>query len=120
MLNEQVFQYFGDFVKFCRSVRSIPFHWDGKTRKLFSIKKDRNRTKFAFFGQLLYTTYCVIKSILLRDNPQALNFCVAYAYMIVLNCLIWIPVAIYENNFSYVRNSGFLFYTGYESKLLAK
>lgn len=116
MLNENFFQYYFRTIKFCRKVGCIPFHFNRKTKKLFLAKKDVHRTRSKFVVHPTFTFYCHIKSILLSGEVDALNFCLSTAYAITLNCLIWIPTAIYESDFAAFMNCTFRFISEYQSE----
>ncbi|OXA37825.1 hypothetical protein Fcan01_27394 [Folsomia candida] len=116
MFDKKVFEYFDRLILFCRKLGASPFDWDGKTRQLFSTKKDTRKARFELFVKIAYTIYCVTKAILLRGNLNYFNICLVFGYAFCLNCLISMPATIYEKGLAAVVNCSCRFILQYQER----
>ncbi|OXA54975.1 hypothetical protein Fcan01_10311 [Folsomia candida] len=108
MLSNRSFKVFALITKICQYFGAAPFSANLNTRRIYITKEASNAQRSRFRNHLVFLAHVLIQTVFLRfytEDVTMINFCLTALLPLTVVTLIWLPSALFGNDFVYFFNS---------------
>lgn len=120
MLSNRSFKVFALITKICQYFGAAPFSANLNTRRIYITKEASNAQRSRFRNHLVFLAHVLIQTVFLRfytEDVTMINFCLTALLPLTVVTLIWLPSALFGNDFVYFFNSLLLVTEQYQGKM---